>query len=118
MIKFLNHAVLVLFFLAIIGNWSLTRSQPKKGPMKVPDFQRAVASKYGFSDTVDLLKGAIEAQNLMVIKIIDAQQMLRLVGMKSKGMKQILFFHPRFMKRIISTNKTAAIEPPLKFAVM
>jgi len=85
---------------------------------KAPDVLVTVPSSYGFDDTVDLLKGAIEEENLMVIYEVNAQQMLRMVGMQTKGMKQILFFHPRYMKRIIETNRNGAIVPPLKIAVM
>ncbi len=89
-----------------------------QGMKKAPDFLVTVPSVYGFDDTVDLLKGAVEGENLMVIYEIDAQRMLRMVEMQTKGMKQILFFHPRYMKRIIETNPNAAIVPPLKIAVM
>ena len=37
-------------------------------------------SKYSFGETVDILTGAIEEQNLMVIHIIDGQKMLRMAG--------------------------------------
>lgn len=86
--------------------------------MKAPDFQVVQPSSHSFSETVAMLKDAIESENLMVLKEIDAQQMLRMVGVKTKGMKQILFFHPHFMKEIIQINKNAGIEPPLKVLVM
>lgn len=96
-----------------LGLWSVAFAQKP-----APPFQVVQLSKYDFSDTVELLKGAIEAQNLMVIKEIDAQKMLRLVDVQTKGMKQILFFHPRYMKRIMKANPNATIEPPLKIVVM
>ena len=83
-----------------------------------PDFLVTVPSKYGFDDTVSLLKGTIEGENLMVIHEVDAQRMLRMVEMQTGGIKQILFFHPRYMKRIIETNRNGAIIPPLKIVVM
>ena len=83
-----------------------------------PEFQVLQSSKYDFNDTVELLKGAIEAQNLMVIKEVDVQKMLRLVDVQTKGMKQILFFHPQYMKKIMKANKNATIEPPFKIIVM
>lgn len=86
--------------------------------MKAPDFQVARPSSYSFDETINRLKDAIESENLMVIKEINAQQMLRMVGVKTKGMKQLLFFHPRYMKKIIQKNKNAGIEPPLKVLVM
>ena len=97
-----------------------TQTQPvgKKQMSKAPDFLVTGMSNYGFDDTVQILKGAIEQQNLMVVHEIDAQRMLRMVGEQTKGMKQILFFHPRYMKRIKDTNPNAMIEAPLKFIVM
>lgn len=83
-----------------------------------PDFLVSVPSSYGFDETLDRLRRAIEAENLMVVYEINPQQMLRLVGVRTSGMRQILFFHPRYMKRIFETNRNAAIEPPLKFVVM
>lgn len=44
--------------------------------------------------------------------------MLRLVGLRTDGMRQILFFHPRFMKQFVETNRNGGIVPPLKILVM
>ena len=54
----------------------------------------------------------------MVVEEINPQQMLRMVGMRVSGMRQIFFFHPRYMKRIFETNRNGGIEPPLKVLVM
>ena len=75
-------------------------------------------SAYDFNDTVEILAAAIEEENLMLIKEIDAQKMLKMVDKKVGGMKQLLFFHPRYMKRIIETNPLGSIEPPLKLVIM
>ncbi|MEE9161677.1 MAG: DUF302 domain-containing protein [Candidatus Neomarinimicrobiota bacterium] len=86
--------------------------------MKLPESQVMVKSAHDFGDTVELLTVAIEEQNLMVVKAIDAQKMLKMVNKQVGGMKQLLFFHPRYMKRIIETNPQGTIEPPLKVAIM
>ena len=104
----------LIMIMAVSGNLS---AQQKK-MMQAPDFHVLTKSKYDFSDTVELLKVGIEEQNLMVINEVDPQKMLRLVGVQTKGMRQIFFFHPRYMKQIYETNKQASIEPPLKFVVM
>jgi uncharacterized protein (DUF302 family) len=83
-----------------------------------PEFHTMVASQYDFDDTVSMLKGAMESENLMVINEINPQQMLRMVGIQTQGIKQVFFFHPRFMKRLRDANMHATIEPPLKVAVM
>ena len=104
----------LIMIMAVSGNLS---AQQKK-MMQAPEFHVLTKSKYDFSDTVELLKVSIEEQNLMVINEVDPQKMLRLVGVQTKGMRQIFFFHPRYMKQIYETNKQASIEPPLKFVVM
>ena len=86
--------------------------------MKLPESQTMLVSAYDFNDTVELLTVAIEEQNMMVLKVINAQQMLKMVNVQVKGMKQLLFFHPRYMKKIMQANPMGSIEPPLKIAIM
>ena len=116
----ISRVSIILFASALLMLFQpsgLLRAQNKK-MMESPEFHVLTKSIYDFSDTVELLKASIEEQNLMVINEIDPQKMLRLVGVKTDGMRQIFFFHPRYMKRIYETNKQASIEPPLKFVVM
>ncbi len=83
-----------------------------------PEFLITAPSSHDFDETLALLKQAIEGQNLMIVEEVNAQQMLRMVGVRTGGMVQVLFFHPRFMKQIIETNRNGGIEPPLKILVM
>ncbi len=83
-----------------------------------PDFLVTTPSAYGFDETVNRLKQSIEGENLMVVHEVNPQQMLRMVGVRVGGMRQILFFHPRYMKQIIEANRNGSIEPPLKILVM
>lgn len=112
-LKKLSIAAILLFSFSLIQNLS---AQGKM--MKPSDGSIIKISKYDFNDTVDMLKGAIEEQNLMVIQVVDAQKMLRMAGKKVKGMKQIFYFHPKYMKRVMEANKLATIQIPLKFIVM
>ncbi len=89
-----------------------------QGAQPPPDFLVTVPSAHDFDQTVALLKQAIEGENLMVVHEINPQQMLRMVGVRTGGMRQILFFHPRYMKRIVETNRHGGIVPPLKVLVM
>ena len=102
------------FVLLLTG--SMLLGQEKK--MMPPDGSKITVSKYSFNETVDLLQGAIEEQNLMVLLTVDAQKMLRMAGKKVKGMKQIFYFHPQYMRRVMEANKYATIQIPLKFIVM
>ncbi|MFQ5639664.1 MAG: DUF302 domain-containing protein [bacterium] len=88
------------------------------GKMMPKDRSTVTMSKYSFDETVDILKGAIEEQNLMVIHVIDGQKMLRMAGKEVKGMKQIFYFHPKYMKKVMEANSEATIQIPLKFIVM
>lgn len=105
-------AVLLAFsFLFIASSGFSQMMQPDDG-------SKVTMSKYSFSETVDILQGAIEGQNLMVIHVIDGQKMLRMAGKEVNGMKQIFYFHPKFMRRVIEANKDAAIQIPLKMIAM
>ena len=108
--------LLAVMVMAISGLQAQEHDMSKM--MQLPESQAMVASAYDFNDTVELLTAAIEEQNLMVIKEIDAQKMLKMVNKKVGGMKQLLFFHPRYMKMILEANPMGTIEPPLKIAVM
>ncbi len=108
-----------LFAFALVALLVTPEEASAQGGMTPPpDFLVTTPSAYDFDDTVELIKGGIEEENLMVIHEIDAQRMLRMVEVKSGGMKQILFFHPRYMKQIIEANRNGAIVPPMKIAVM
>lgn len=76
---------------ALVLLLSKVHAQPMGWP---PEFQTAVVSQYGFDDTVTMLKGAIEGENLMVIQEIDAQKMLRMVGARPKASSRSSFFIP------------------------
>ncbi len=105
--------ILSISVLAILLSASMTVAQ-----MKPMDGSMMAKSIYSFSETVDLLKGAIENQNLMVIHEIDAQKMLRMAGKEVKGMRQVFFFHPKYMRQVMEANSEAVIQIPLKLIVM
>jgi len=96
----------------------LTLSTQLKAQMSHADGSSMAMSKYDYGETMELLKGAIEEQNLMVIHVVDAQKMLRMAGKQVKGMSQVFYFHPKYMKRVMEANSMATIAIPLKFVVM
>ncbi len=95
-----------------------TGSALAQGMAPAPDFLVTNRSAHGFDETLNLLRQAIEAENLMVVQEVNPQQMLRMVGVQIGGMRQVFFFHPRYMKQILETNRNAGIEPPLKVLIM
>lgn len=104
-----KNITLVIAFLAT----TLTFAQ-----MKPMDGSKMAMSKHSFSETVDLVKSAIEDQNLMVIKEIDGQKMMRMAGKQTKGMKQLFFMSPKYMRKVTEANKMAVIQIPLKLIIM
>jgi len=75
-------------------------------------------SKYGFDETVSKLKQGIEGQNLMLIQTVDMQAMIRMTGVETKGMQQLLFFHPKYGRAVYEGDRMGGIEAPLKIIVM
>ncbi len=106
------------FLFLLAGLTLIAGPQTLMAQMKAPDFLVTKKSAYGFDETLNRLREAIEQENLMIVHEINPQQMLRMVGVKRAGMRQILFFHPRYMKQILEANPNAGIEPPLKLIVM
>lgn len=86
--------------------------------MPLPEGRVMLPSKYDFNQTVSRLKQAIGEQNLMVVFEADHQAMLSMVGVQTKGMLTLEFFHPRYGKVIFERNRAAGIEVPLRLVVM
>ena len=81
-------------------------------------FQRARTCTLPVPDVVARLRQAIEAAGLWVLHEIDAQMLLRRGGYAIEAARQILFFHPRLMARLLAADPAALLEAPLKFAVL
>lgn len=107
-----------MFAIAMLVVAGVFSAQTASAQMKPMDGSQMTMSKYSFGETVDMLKGAIEQQNLMVVHEIDGQKMLKMAGKNVGGMKQVLFFHPSYMAKILEANEMAGIVIPLKIIVM
>lgn len=70
-----------------------------------------------FDKVVTKLKREITGHKLVVIKEVPYQQMLGMVGVKSRKMKGFEVFHPRYGKRIYAKDATAFLEVPLRILV-
>ena len=64
------------------------------------------------------LRQQIEAAGLWVLHEIDPQAILARAGHSIGAARQILFFHPDLMVRLLQADPAALLEVPLKFAVM
>lgn len=76
-----------------------------------------VKSKFNFDETVERLKKAIKTAELLLIHEINTQQILEQNGIIIKGFKQLLYFHPKYMKQLLDVQPESAIQAPLKFVV-
>lgn len=74
-------------------------------------------SKFDFDETVERLKNAIKTAGLLLIHEINPQQILANHGITIQGFKQLLYFHPNYMKQLLESNPEAIIQAPLKFVV-
>ena len=68
-------------------------------------------------DIVAQLRKAIEAADLWVLHEIDPQMLLARGGFGIEAARQILFFHPAIMARLLAADSSALLEAPLKFAL-
>jgi len=88
------------------------------GPRSTDGFLRTRATALPFEEVVTRLKAAIEAADLWVLHEIDPQALLRRGGFDIPPARQLLFFHPRYMVRLLSAAPSAVLEAPLKFATL
>ena len=84
----------------------------------VAAFQHARTTVLPFEEVLTQLRQAIEAAGLWVLHEIDPQKVLQRGGYDIGPARQILFFHPDLMVRLLRANPAALLEAPLKLAVM
>ena len=88
------------------------------GKVDAPHGQHLATSALSFNETVVRLKRALQDQDLWLIHEIDPRMLLRLGGYDIPATRQLLFFHPRYMARLLSAVPAAIVEAPLKLVVM
>lgn len=116
----LTHVCSTMGALTLVLGLTLAVQVQAQKPKAMAAMQDRVMakSKYPFNETVSQLKRAIEEQGLMVVFTADHQAMLQMVGMQTKGMSGIEFFHPKYGKVIAQTDHMAGIEIPFRLMVM
>lgn len=80
--------------------------------------QWAGVSRYAFDKTIDRLKKAIEQQDLWLIHEINPQALLARADMAIGKARQLLFFHPRYMEKLLLADARALPEVPLKIVLV
>jgi uncharacterized protein (DUF302 family) len=81
-------------------------------------FQRSVISSLAVEEVVARLKHGIVAADLWILHEINPQMLLNRGGFAIGPARQVLFFHPRLMSRLLAADSAALLEVPLKFAVI
>ena len=81
-------------------------------------FQRAQDCGCALTDEVAALRSAITARDLWVLHEIDPQALLRRSGMAIGPGRQILFFHLRYVARLLAADPAAIGEAPLKVVLL
>jgi len=92
--------------------------QVKYADAPSPAWHFVVTSSFDFEQTLERLKQGIAAHDLWLIHEIDPQMLLKRGGLEIHKTRQLLFFHPRYMQRLLEANPNALIEAPLKIVVM
>ena len=83
----------------------------------LPQSNHPFASPHSFDQTVERLRAAIVTADMMVLHEIDTQAIVRRGGIEIPGVRQLLYFHPRWMKIVVETAPDAVIEAPLKWVI-
>jgi uncharacterized protein (DUF302 family) len=82
------------------------------------EFQRGRICPLPLSDVLWRLREAIEVADLWILHEIDPQLLLRRGGYEIGTARQILFFHPRYVVRMLAADPTSLPEAPLKFTLL
>jgi uncharacterized protein (DUF302 family) len=89
----------------------------KLGPVS-GSFQYLRNSPLSVDEVAARLKARIEGAGLWVLNEINPQMLLARGGYEIEPARQILFFHPDLMARVLAADPAALVEAPLKFAVI
>lgn len=74
-------------------------------------------SKHDFATTVQELKKAVSAQNLVILKDYNVQMMVKMVGVKADPATTLAVFHPRYGKVLYENDKDAFEMVPIRIIV-
>lgn len=78
---------------------------------------RTYVYKLPFDEVYDQLKSNIQKEGLVLLHEIDTQLIVAKFGIPIKPLKQILFFHPKYIERILKEDNLAINEVPIKMVV-
>jgi uncharacterized protein (DUF302 family) len=93
-------------------------SDVEYAPASSPPFHSVVVSVLDFEATVSRLKQAITDMDLWLISEVNPQMLLERGGYAIRPARQLFFFHPRYLVRLLSADPAAVVEIPLKLVVL
>jgi uncharacterized protein (DUF302 family) len=83
-----------------------------------PPLHSVVISVLEFEATVARLKQAITEMDLWLISEVNPQILLERGGYAILPARQLFFFHPRYLVRLLGADPAAVVEIPLKLVVL
>jgi uncharacterized protein (DUF302 family) len=79
-----------------------------------PPHQLVATWALPFDQALALLTDRIAAQRLVLLATIDTTAVLAAAGLDVPPVRQVLTFHPRYMRTILEHDPAAAVEAPIK----
>lgn len=86
--------------------------------VRIPSQPVVVNSHNSFSETTNKLKEAIKARNLTIIFEVNHKEIMALGGFEGKNGVTVGFVGPKMDHDVLTAEPKAALEMPLKIAVM
>jgi uncharacterized protein (DUF302 family) len=93
-------------------------SNVEYAPPSSPPLQSVVVSAMDFDATVARLKQAIIEEDLWLIDEVNPQVLLERGGYAIQPARQLFFFHPRYLVRLLGADPAALVEIPLKLVIL
>ena len=70
-----------------------------------------------FEQVLTAIRGNIASNGLLLLHEINTQEVLAKHGIEIKPLRQVLFFHPRYMSEILGGDPLAVNEAPMKIVI-
>ena len=70
-----------------------------------------------FEQVLTAIRSNIVSNGLLLLHEINTQEILAKHGIEIKPLRQILFFHPRYMSEILGGDPLAVNEAPMKIVI-
>lgn len=93
-------------------------SNVEYAPASSSPLQLVVVSILDFEATVVRLKQAMIDVDLWLISEVNPQVLLERGGYAIPPARQLFFFHPRYLVRLLSADPAAVVEIPLKLVIL